>query len=1024
MPPKTLHLLPAAMMPPSPPPTDATVDVLAADLEEELGAVPRLFDPEINRRFPFMGEYEEFMHARSKPSPSRPRHDDHSYYASSPPPPCDYHSSPSSPMRLFKRLFEISGHHIFLSAHSGPKICDYCDIIWDKLHDKDPEGTIYDPLKMENVPAKDLDKMVHIVKSDPRGWGNPKQTGEMLGAQVEMAMGWVKTRLRIKPVPVRGGSKPGEMGPEMGYGPIFEKPVGSEAGFFSRCQTIHLELEIIETPVKDCFEQIDSVSCGSSVLVQIESLIVRKLNKATIHKTIVKIRQRIAFSIFKYRQEPLLSRKEDVTGYAKNRPFLFSSAKWTLRVVMWVVFIAWAAFIFLYPSNFVSDLSQKWVKATQGTLFGITGSIFLIFSAPILLIAFLGTAYMIICGKEEIHGKKTSRFPSYRLWTFPVLVDGPFGVVSAAEMIGIVIFTVYVIWAFAALTVRNSEILSMFDLPSKEKSVLMLELTGLRLGLIGLFCLGFLFLPVARGSILLRLIDIPFEHATRYHVWLGHLTMVLFTLHGLFYVIGWAIEGRLIHELLEWKKIGIANLPGVISLVAGLLMWVTSLPGVRRVNFELFFYTHQLYVIFVVFLALHVGDFIFCFAAGGIFLFMLDRFLRFCQSRRTVSVLSARTFPCGTLELVLSKPANLHYNALGWVFLQVRELSWLQWHPFSVSSSPLDGKHHLAILIKVLGDWTQKLERRISSISEKEPQTEQLLRPYSEITASVGALWSRITLPFDVRGIGISPFLAILSDVLHRINEGKPCLPKNILIIWAVKTSDELPLLQTVDMDSICPTFSDSLNLEIQTYVTRQSEPSLEEGKAIEPVNSAVFPASKKCGISVLVGTGNIIWSGVYVIASTVGLVITVALLNILYINPYKVDCWWYKGLLFMACMVVSVLVFGGLVIGLWHLWERRTSVHEFEETIENGTLQQNGPKIQKSSGKEQYINTIRYGQRPDFRGIFESTSDRWGNVDIGVIVCGPPTLQTSVAKECRTQNLKRRGNQAIFHFNSHSFDL
>lgn len=109
---------------------------------------------------------------------------------------------------------------------------------------------------------------------------------------------------------------------------------------------------------------------------------------------------------------------------------------------------------------------------------------------------------------------------------------------------------------------------------------------------------------------------------------------------------------------MEWKNIGVANLPGVISLSAGLLMWVTSLPGVRRLNFELFFYTHQLYVVFIVFLALHVGDFIFCYAAGAVFLFMLDRFLRFCQSRKTVDVVSARCFPCGTLELVLAKPAS------------------------------------------------------------------------------------------------------------------------------------------------------------------------------------------------------------------------------------------------------------------------------------------------------------------------------------------------------------------------------
>ena len=86
-------------------------------------------------------------------------------------------------------------------------------------------------------------------------------------------------------------------------------------------------------------------------------------------------------------------------------------------------------------------------------------------------------------------------------------------------------------------------------------------------------------------------------------------------------------------------------------------MWVTSLPGVRTKNFELFFYTHQLYVVFVIFLALHVGDFIFLMGAGGIFLFILDRFLRFIQSRKTVDVISATSLPCGTVELVLSKPA-------------------------------------------------------------------------------------------------------------------------------------------------------------------------------------------------------------------------------------------------------------------------------------------------------------------------------------------------------------------------------
>lgn len=73
-------------------------------------------------------------------------------------------------------------------------------------------------------------------------------------------------------------------------------------------------------------------------------------------------------------REPLLSRKENATDYAKKTPFLLSSAKWILRAAMWVIFIAWAAFIFLFPSDSVSDLYHKWLRATEGTIFGKAGS--------------------------------------------------------------------------------------------------------------------------------------------------------------------------------------------------------------------------------------------------------------------------------------------------------------------------------------------------------------------------------------------------------------------------------------------------------------------------------------------------------------------------------------------------------------------------------------------------------------------------------------------------------------------------
>ncbi|GAB2278310.1 hypothetical protein Dimus_012995 [Dionaea muscipula] len=733
---------------------------------------------------------------------------------------------------------------------------------------------------------------------------------------------------------------------------------------------------------------------------------------------------------------PLLCRDNPSPNYAKRVPFFIPMAKWVLKFLMWVVFIIWVSLMFLFPSETGRNLFGNWVLATNGTVFGKTGSVFIAFSGPVFTITCLGVLYLIISREEEVEEKKIVKGPSFRLWTFPVLVDGPFGVVSAAEFIGILLFGTYVIWAVSTYATQEWRLVSHSDLLDFLRSSLMWEKSGLHFGQIGLFCLAFLFLPISRGSVLLRLIDIPFEHATRYHVWLGHLTMSLFTLHGVFYITAWAMEGQLVQKILEWKDDGVANFAGVISLSAGLLMWITSLNPTRKKCFELFFYTHQLYLVFVVFLVLHVGDFIFSVAAGGIFLFMLDRFLRFCQSRKTTGIISATSLPCGTMELVLSKPANLRYNSLSFIFLQVREISWLQWHPFSVSSSPLDGRCHVSVVIKVLGDWTKKLRAKICdahSKDEKDPKS-----PFqSQLTASVEGPYgheSLYHLEYEhiilvAGGIGISPFLAILSDILRRLDHGKPCMAGNISIVWAIRSSNELPLLSMLNMESICPFLADKLNLEFQIHVTRESEPLLEEGKTCESVKYSFGAVSEGSRMSSLVGSGNKFWSGIYVVSSITGFVFFLGLLDVYYINPFDISTWWLKGLLLLSCMVASVVIIGGAVASLWHLWETKiVASKEKDYASENDDAAPQTMKMEQKylleSNHHLGSTKILYGCRPDFKEILGCMAERWGDVNIGVLVCGPPSMESSVAKEIRYRNLCRQRRHPIFHFHSHSFDL
>ncbi|XP_037493291.1 ferric reduction oxidase 7, chloroplastic [Jatropha curcas] len=653
-------------------------------------------------------------------------------------------------------------------------------------------------------------------------------------------------------------------------------------------------------------------------------------------------------------------------------------------------------------------IKVKWVKLLQGGMF-------LVFSGPILVITFLSAPYLIISSFEEKFKwkKKGREIPRYKLWTFPVVVGGPLGVVCGGEAIGILVFIVYIIWAVYAHTVRNLKVAEDSQFTQQQQKIsLVLELTGLSFGSIGIFCLAFLFIPVARGSFLLQLINIPFEHAVRYHVWLGHLTMVMFTFHGLFYVIAWAREDCLLTKILEWENNDIANLAGVISLMVGFLMWITALYPVRNKSFELFFYIHQLYPIFLIFMALHTSDNFFGIAAGGIFLFMLDRFLRFWQSRKTVDIISATYLPCGTIKFIISKSKNLHYNTLSFVFLKVNEISWLQWHPFSVSSSPRNGESHFSLLIKVCGGWTMKITASIEG-------------PYGH-AISYHLMYENLVLVAG--GIGISPFLAILSDILHHIKQKKACVSTNVLIIWATKRSNEIALLSTIDLGSLSPTsLCNELNLEIIIHVTGESEPPLEEGEIASKSSAFVYKngtpiIGSRCDISSLIGHKK--WSGLYVILTTIGFVLLESLVNTFYIKPLIIPLGWYSGLIFLTSMAMSVVIFGGIIVGLWHFHARKYSTaHKEDDGL--SLCYDNNVEL-KDGCQEKLANfmTIQYGSRPNFKDILAVVSKCWGYVDVGVPVCGPPSLGSSVAKECRSLNMQRQGHHPIFHYHSHSFEF
>ncbi|KAJ3361280.1 NADPH oxidase 4 [Allomyces javanicus] len=143
----------------------------------------------------------------------------------------------------------------------------------------------------------------------------------------------------------------------------------------------------------------------------------------------------------------------------------------------------------------------------------------------------------------------------------------------------------------------------------------------------------------------------------------------------------------------------------------------TSAVAVRRKRYELFWYTHHLFVPIVALLALHgtaallgppqAWKYLVVPAA----LYAVERMLRVHRASWPVHI-QAAAVQADTLELVLDRPPFVtHYVPGQYVFLQVPSISPWQWHPISLTST--DADPFLTVRIKQLGDWSRALTQLV-----------------------------------------------------------------------------------------------------------------------------------------------------------------------------------------------------------------------------------------------------------------------------------------------------------------------
>ncbi|KAJ1385367.1 Ferric reductase, NAD binding domain [Sesbania bispinosa] len=591
------------------------------------------------------------------------------------------------------------------------------------------------------------------------------------------------------------------------------------------------------------------------------------------------------------------------------------------------------------------------------------------------------------CIYLHLHQKRTQKLPSKsgavnRWLSFlrrPLFVMSPIGIVTAMELVFSVMFVALLIWSLSNYLHISFGHLHMHKAGEKVWEA-KFRSVSLRLGYIGNICFAFLFFPVTRGSSILPLVGLTSESSIKYHIWLGHLSMVLFAAHTIGFIIYWGITNQM-KEMLGWSKTYVSNIAGEIASVIALAMWVTTFPRIRRKMFEVFFYTHYLYILYILFYAIHVGVEYMCMIAPGIFLFLIDRHLRFLQSRQHARLLSARILPCGAVELNFSKTPSLYYNPTSIVFINIPKISKLQWHPFTVTSSCNLEANNLSVAIKNVGSWSNKLYQELSS-SSLDHLNVSVEGPYGPHTA-------------------------------HFLRHEQ-----------IVMNSADLTMLDLVLPVSGSTTQISELQLQIEAYITREKEePPIDS--QIDIQTKWFKPSLSDSPISVVLGPNNWLWLGAIISSSFLMFLLLLGIVTRYYIYPIEnnseeVYHWTFKVLWFLFLLCAGICICSSAVF----LWWKRQNTFEGKQIM---NVEVQTPTRSPGSwiyGSERELESlphqslvqatkVHFGARPDLKKIlFECKSK-----DVGVLVCGPRNMRHEVARICAS------GLADNLHFESISFN-
>ncbi|OBT89784.1 NADPH oxidase [Pseudogymnoascus sp. 03VT05] len=336
------------------------------------------------------------------------------------------------------------------------------------------------------------------------------------------------------------------------------------------------------------------------------------------------------------------------------------------------------------------------------------------------------------------------------------------------------------------------------------------------------------------------------------------------------------------------------GITGHIMLLCMLLMYTTAHAKIRQQSFETFWYTHHLFIPFLLGLYTHATG---CFVrdtadpfspfAGKDFwdhcigyegwrwelwgggLYFAERLYREIRARRETEIIRVIRHPYDAMEIQFKKP-SMKYKAGQWLFLQVPSVSRQQWHPFTITSCPFDT--YISVHVRQVGDFTRALGDALGAgpaqaklydgvdpngmyeVALQNGQQMPKLRIDGPYGAPAEDVFDNEIAVLIGTGIGVTPWAAILKNIWHLRNSPNP--PKRLRrveFIWVCKDTTSFEwfqtLLSSLESQSFeaasVPGSSGTEFLRIHTYLTQRLDADTAQNIVLNSVGSDVDPLTE-----------------------------------------------------------------------------------------------------------------------------------------------------------------------------------